>query len=69
MASDILVLVETKSGKIKKSSFELVSEATELAGSLGGTVKALLIGQASALWLPRRARTGRRRPSLRTTRI
>ncbi len=44
MGADILVLVETKSGKIKKTSFELLSEAKKLSGNLGGTVKALLIG-------------------------
>ncbi|MFH1018215.1 MAG: electron transfer flavoprotein subunit alpha/FixB family protein [Pseudomonadota bacterium] len=45
MAGDILVLVETKSGKIKKSSFELLSQASRLGSSLGAGVKALLIGE------------------------
>lgn len=43
--ADILVLVETKAGKIRKTSCELLSEASRLAQASGGTVKALLIGE------------------------
>ncbi len=44
MAGEMLVWVETKSGKIKKSSMELLSQASRLAGPLNTKVKALLIG-------------------------
>src|SRR6185295_14676847 len=50
--SDILVLVETKSGKIKKTSFELLSEASRLASQTGGSVKALLIGSGVSALAP-----------------
>lgn len=41
---DILVIAEQQEGKIKKTSFELVSKACELAGQAGGKVTALVIG-------------------------
>ncbi|HLG20319.1 MAG TPA: electron transfer flavoprotein subunit alpha/FixB family protein [Bdellovibrionota bacterium] len=52
MANDILVLVETKSGKIKKSSCELLSQAKRLADSMGGQVKALVIGKDVSAVVP-----------------
>jgi electron transfer flavoprotein alpha subunit len=48
MGADILVWVESKEGKIKKASFELLSEAGRLATSLNGKVKAFLIGAGVA---------------------
>jgi electron transfer flavoprotein alpha subunit len=42
--SDLLVIVETKSGKIKGTSAELLSEGAKLATAMGGKLKALLIG-------------------------
>jgi len=45
VAANALVLVETKSGKIKKTSLELLSEGHRLASKLGGHLKALLIGE------------------------
>lgn len=41
---DILVLIEHQNGKIKKTSFELLSKAHELSGQLGGEVVVCLIG-------------------------
>lgn len=45
MAKDILVLLETRAGNVKKTSFELLSEAYRLAKELDGNLKALFIGQ------------------------
>src|SRR5262245_34940995 len=45
MASGILVLCEIQDGKIKKTSFELLSKAKALAANLGGKVSAALLGQ------------------------
>jgi len=42
--SDILVLAEYANGKIKKTSWELLSKAGELASQTGGKVAALVIG-------------------------
>lgn len=42
--SDILVFAEHDNGKVKKSAFELLTKATELATSLGGNVIAVAIG-------------------------
>lgn len=42
--SDILILAEYQNGKIKKTTFELLSKAVELSGQTGGKVAALLIG-------------------------
>lgn len=41
---DILVYAEQANGKVKKTAFELVNKASELAGSLGGSVVAVVIG-------------------------
>ena len=41
---DILVFVEHENGAVKKSTHELLSKATELAGSAGGTVVAVAVG-------------------------
>lgn len=45
MSEGILVLCEAVNGTIKKTAFELVGKATELADALGGSVTALLIGE------------------------
>ncbi len=45
MGADILVFVETREGKIKKSSFELLSEGRRLSSDLGGGLKAVMIGK------------------------
>lgn len=42
--SDILVVAEHQNGKIKKTTFELLSKAAELAGGTGGSVNAVLLG-------------------------
>lgn len=42
---DILVFAEQSGGKVKKSSFELLSKATELAGAAGGSVVAVCVGK------------------------
>ncbi|MFN0205062.1 MAG: electron transfer flavoprotein subunit alpha/FixB family protein [Planctomycetota bacterium] len=44
--SNILVFVELKSGAIRKSSLEAVSEASRLAKNLGGSVTAVTVGTA-----------------------
>ncbi|MFO1519310.1 MAG: electron transfer flavoprotein subunit alpha/FixB family protein [bacterium] len=41
---NILVFAEHQDGKLKKTSFELLSKATELAGQTGGSVEAVLVG-------------------------
>mgnify|MGYP002632785179 CR=1 FL=1 len=46
MASGILVLCQHEGGAIKKTAFELLGKATELASSLGGSVSAVVIGDA-----------------------
>ena len=46
MASGILVLCQHEGGSIKKTAFELLGKATELAASLGGDVSAVVIGDA-----------------------
>lgn len=48
MSNHVLVLVEHKDGKVKKTSFELLSEGRVLAQSLGGELHALLIGEQPA---------------------
>ncbi|MBI2340357.1 MAG: electron transfer flavoprotein subunit alpha/FixB family protein [Deltaproteobacteria bacterium] len=42
--SNILVLAEHQDGKVKKTSFELVSKSAELAVQTGGSVSVALIG-------------------------
>lgn len=42
---DILVIAEQDSGKVKKSAFELLSKAGELAAAAGGSVVAVLVGK------------------------
>lgn len=42
--SDILVFAEQEGGKVKKSAFELLTKASELATTLGGNVVAVVIG-------------------------
>ncbi len=44
--SNILIIAEHSEGKIKKYSLELASKAAELAGKLGGTVLAVIIGDS-----------------------
>ena len=43
---NILVFAEHQDGKLKKTSFELLSKATELAAQTGGSVEAVLVGNA-----------------------
>lgn len=43
--SNILILAEYQNGKVKKTSFELASKASELAAQTGGQVVAVLIGK------------------------
>ncbi len=44
MGKGILVLCEQSGGTFKKTAFELLGKARELAGSVGGPVSALVIG-------------------------
>ena len=44
MGSGILVFAESDGGQVKKTAFELLTKARELAGALGGSVSAVLIG-------------------------
>jgi electron transfer flavoprotein alpha subunit len=44
----ILVLAEHEAGKFKKTAFELLGKAKELAGGLGTTVSAVVLGDAPA---------------------
>ena len=43
-----MVLCEAVNGTLKKTTFELLGKATELAGALGGSVTALLVGEGDA---------------------
>lgn len=44
MGKNVLVFVEVRDGKIRKSSLEAVSEAKRTAGKLGGEAVAVLVG-------------------------
>lgn len=46
MSVTILAVAEQRNGEIKKTSFETVRKAREIADGLGGTFKALLIGNS-----------------------
>jgi electron transfer flavoprotein alpha subunit len=46
MSKNILVFVETEGGRPRKTGFELLSKANELAGALGGSVSAVVLGSA-----------------------
>jgi electron transfer flavoprotein alpha subunit len=46
--SGILVLAEHEGGQFKKTAFELLGKATELAGQLGSEVSAVVLGEAPA---------------------
>jgi electron transfer flavoprotein alpha subunit len=48
MANDILVYCDTEGGKPRKTAFELLGKAAQLAAETGGTVSALVIGDADA---------------------
>jgi len=48
MSEGILVLCEAVDGSIKKTAFELLGKATELANALGGSVTALVVGSGDA---------------------
>lgn len=41
---DILVFAEQEGGKVKKSAFELLTKANDLAGAAGGSVIAVVVG-------------------------
>jgi electron transfer flavoprotein alpha subunit len=44
---NVLIFAEHQDGKLKKTSFELVSKGNELASKIGGQVEAVLIGSAA----------------------
>ncbi len=44
MGSGILVFAESDGGQVKKTAFELLTKARELAGALGGGVSAVVVG-------------------------
>ena len=44
MANKILVFIEQRNGKIKKSSLEAVKAASDIAQKLSGSVEAISIG-------------------------
>jgi electron transfer flavoprotein alpha subunit len=44
MSVTILAIAEQRNGEIKKSTYEVVRKAGQIAGELGGTLKALAIG-------------------------
>ncbi len=44
MGKNVLVFVETRDGRVRKSSLEAVSEGRRTAQKLGGTVAAVLVG-------------------------
>lgn len=46
--ANILIIAEHAGGKLKKYSLELAGKASELAGKSGGSVTALLMGEAPA---------------------
>lgn len=46
--SDILVFIDQANGKIKKSAFEILGKASQLAPQVGGQVVALVVGQGLA---------------------
>jgi len=48
MGSGILVYAEHDGGKIKSTAYELLTKARELAGAIGGSVSAVLVGSADA---------------------
>lgn len=53
-----MIYGEIKSGKIKKTAFELASQGRKLADELGGDLAAILIGPNSAQFAPDLARYG-----------
>ncbi|MBF0106173.1 MAG: electron transfer flavoprotein subunit alpha/FixB family protein [Deltaproteobacteria bacterium] len=55
---DILVFAEHEDGKIKKTAFELLSKATELAQTAGGSVMAVCIGSGLTDAAPTLAKYG-----------
>jgi len=44
MANNVLVIAEQRGGVLKKVAFEMLGAASELAGALGGTAQAALLG-------------------------
>ena len=62
--SDILVFAEHENGKVKKSAFELLSQASELAASLGGSVCAVLLGQNLDALVPELSQYGAKKAFL-----
>ena len=48
MGSGILVYAEHDGGKIKSTAYELLTKARELAGAIGGSVSAVLVGSGDA---------------------
>ena len=48
MASGILVVVEHEGGQPKKTAYELLTKARELAAGLGGSVSAVVVGSDSS---------------------
>ncbi|MDP6934807.1 MAG: electron transfer flavoprotein subunit alpha/FixB family protein, partial [Myxococcota bacterium] len=48
MGSGILVLCEHENGTFKRTAYELLGKASELAAELGGPVSALVLGHGDA---------------------
>jgi len=46
MSNTIIAIAEQRNGEIKKASFETIKKAREVADQIGGTFKALIIGNA-----------------------
>jgi electron transfer flavoprotein alpha subunit len=44
MANDVLVIAEHRDAELKKTTFEVLGKATELAGELSGQVQAIVLG-------------------------
>jgi electron transfer flavoprotein alpha subunit len=44
MANNVLVFAEQRDGNLKKVAFEMLNAGAELAGALGGSVEAVLLG-------------------------
>jgi electron transfer flavoprotein alpha subunit len=56
--SKVLIYGEVKSGKLKKSAFELASEARRIADTLGGEVGAVLVGSDTEKFAPELGKYG-----------
>lgn len=59
--SDVLVFAEQENGQVKKTAFELLNKATELAKELGGLVVAVVLGKSLKGTVPSLAEHGARK--------